>query len=255
MGAWQASAACGLEKVENRTYQPDALVVMTNPYAGLWLGFANMLRVTTPTAAASAGTTELELAYSTDLLNWKYVAHGTPFIPRGKPGSYDCCELFGAKQQPFILADRIHLFYTAGNGPFMGSRAAGFSMATLQRDWWFGYTPTSNISTFATIVTTPMTVGSSGRLLVSADARRGGVSVGVVASRPIKRLAAENCVSLRGNLTDATVQWKAIELRNTTSAHVHTEEAPLAALVGKNVTLEFRLYPGAVLFAFDLPND
>ena len=29
---------------------------------------------------------------------------------------------------------------------------------------------------------------------------------------------------------------------------------PLASLVGKNVTLEFRLGRGAVLFAFDLPD-
>ena len=29
---------------------------------------------------------------------------------------------------------------------------------------------------------------------------------------------------------------------------------PLASLVGKNVTLEFRLDRGAVLFAFDLPD-
>ena len=76
----------------------------------------------------------------------------------------------------------------------------------------------------------------------------------MVATSPIKRLAVENCVSLRGNLTDAAVQWKSIELSNTTAAHITTEEAPLAALAGKNVTLEFRLDPGAVLFAFDLPN-
>jgi len=73
---------------------------MTEPYAGVWLGFANMLSVTTPTAASSAGTTEVELAYSTDLLHWQYVSPGTPFIPRGTPGSFDCCEIFGAKQQP-----------------------------------------------------------------------------------------------------------------------------------------------------------
>eukprot|EP01046_Picozoa_sp_COSAG06_P062357 COSAG06_NODE_14037_length_1195_cov_1.403285_2_plen_107_part_00 len=73
---------------------------MTEPYAGVWLGFANMLSVTTPTAASSAGTTEVELAYSTDLLHWQYVSPGTPFIPRGAPGSFDCCEIFGAKQQP-----------------------------------------------------------------------------------------------------------------------------------------------------------
>ena len=137
LGEWSPSVACGLEKAENATYQPDALVVMSEPYASVWLGFANMLSVTTPTAASSAGTTELELVYSTDLLEWRYVAHGTPFIPRGAPGSYDCCELFGAKQQPVVEGDRMKVFYTGGNGPFMGSRAAGFSVATLQRDWWF----------------------------------------------------------------------------------------------------------------------
>ena len=136
LGEWSPSVACGLEKAENATYQPDALVVMSEPYASVWLGFANMLSVTTPTAASSAGTTELELVYSTDLLEWRYVAHGTPFIPRGAPGSYDCCELFGAKQQPVVEGDRMKVFYTGGNGPFMGSRAAGFSVATLQRDWW-----------------------------------------------------------------------------------------------------------------------
>eukprot|EP01052_Picozoa_sp_SAG31_P024096 SAG31_NODE_2026_length_6641_cov_3.312290_7_plen_588_part_00 len=252
LGKWTASAPCGLEIHENKTYQPDALVVMSEPYAGVWLGFANMLSVTTPTAASSAGTTEIELAYSVDLLNWRYVAHGTPFIPRGAPGSYDCCELFGAKQQPFIRGDKMHIFYTAGNGPFMGSRAAGFSMATLQRDWWFGYTSTQN-TTSATIFTAPVTVGSSGMLLVSADARYGGVSVGVVAARPIKRLAVGNCVKLRGNLTDAPVRWKVAEATATDELSP-PGAAPLALLVGANVTLEFRLDPGAVLFAFDLPN-
>lgn len=63
-----------------------------------------------------AGTTDVELAWSTDLLDWKYVAHGTPFIPRGPPGSYDCCEIFGAKQQPVIDGDEMKIWYTGGNG-------------------------------------------------------------------------------------------------------------------------------------------
>ena len=136
----------------------------------------------------------------------------------------------------------MKIFYTGGNGPFMGSRAAGFSVATLQRDWWFGYTPLANAST-ATIVTVPVTVGTvrkrsrqksflrcyfvlksecfakpdsgqtweklkkhvsflqAGTLLVSADARQGGVSVGVVSSPVIKGLSVANCVPLRGKKT------------------------------------------------------
>ena len=59
-----------------RRYQPDALVVMATPYedTGIYLGFANMLNVTTPSAARAAGTTEVELAWSHDLLHWNYVA-------------------------------------------------------------------------------------------------------------------------------------------------------------------------------------
>ena len=215
----------------------------------------------------------------------------------------------------------MKIFYTGGNGPFMGSRAAGFSVATLQRDWWFGYTPLANAST-ATIVTVPVTVGTvrkrsrqksflrcyfvlksecfakpdsgqtweklkkhvsflqAGTLLVSADARQGGVSVGVVSSPVIKGLSVANCVPLRGNLTEAPVEWKPASTSSSEDDKgsegdkgsgarrvVHAGAAgtaalsgaaagagPLASLVGKNVTLEFRLDRGAVLFAFDLPD-
>ena len=49
---------------------------MATPYedTGIYLGFANMLNVTTPSAARAAGTTEVELAWSHDLLHWNYVA-------------------------------------------------------------------------------------------------------------------------------------------------------------------------------------
>ena len=70
----------GLELDEDKAYQPDALVVMSEPYHGIWLGFANMLSVTVPKPETAAGTTEVELAWSPDLKHWKYVAHGTPFI-------------------------------------------------------------------------------------------------------------------------------------------------------------------------------
>lgn len=104
LGKWAPSVPCGLEKGEDKQYQPDALVAMTAKYENVWLGFANMLNVTLPTAATSAGTTELELVWSPDLIHWKYVAHGTPFIPRGPPKSYDCCQIFGVStiQQPSL---------------------------------------------------------------------------------------------------------------------------------------------------------
>ena len=159
LGDWAPSVPCGLEKEEDRLYQPDALVAMAVKYENVWLGFANMLNVTLPTAATSAGTTELELVWSPDLLDWKYVAHGTPFIPRGPPGSYDCCQIFGAKQQPIIDGDLLmKIYYSGGNGPFMGSRAASLSLATLQRDWWFGFTPVGTHNT--TVLTAPVPVGA-----------------------------------------------------------------------------------------------
>jgi hypothetical protein len=217
---------------------------MTEPYAGIWLGYANMLHVDKPTAATSLGTTEVELCWSADLIHWQYVQHGTPFIKRGPQGSFDCCEIFGAKQQPVIEGDTMRIFYTGGNGPFMGSRAAGFSVATLQRDWWFGYTPLHGAAV-AKVITTEVQVGSAGTLLVSADARKGSVTVGVVSSSVTSKLSAVNCVPLRGNLTEGAVAWK---------VSPSTAEPPLAEFVGKNVSLEFVLQPGTVLFAFDLPD-
>lgn len=243
LGKWEASKACGLEVNETKEAQPDALVVMSEQHAGIWLGYANMLHVTEPTAAISRGTTEVELCWSHDLLHWHYVRHGTPFIKRGPQGSYDCCEIFGAKQQPVIEGDTMKIFYAGGNGPFMGSRAAGFSVATLQRDWWFGYTPTQG-ATSAKVVTTQVQVGSAGTLLVSADARKGAVTVGVVTSPAVSKLSAAECVPLRGNLTDGVVSWEKTSV----------EGPPLAGLVGKNVSLEFVLQPGAVLFAFNMPD-
>ena len=244
-GQWNPAVPCGLEKDESDTYQPDALVVMTEPYedTGIYFGFANMLNVTTPTATRAAGTTEIELAWSHDLVHWRYVAHGVPFILRGPPGSYDCCEIFGAKQQPVIDGDTMKIYYTGGNGPFMGSRAAGFSLATLQRDWWFGYTPSKTAAKagrtwVATIVTTPVVVGAAGMVLISADARQGGVVVGVVGD---SRRRPDNCLVLRGNLTDTSVAWSR-----------GADSSPLADLVGQNITLEFLLEPGAVLFAFSV---
>jgi hypothetical protein len=146
-----------------------------------------------------------------------------------------------AKQQPIIEGNTMKIYYTGGNGPFMGSRAAGFSLAMLQRDWWFGFTPMGNHN--ATVLTTAVTVGSAGVLLVSADARYGPVVVGVKSpKRHVSGLSVGECVPLQGNLTDGVVEWGGANIGS-----------PLASLVGKNITLEFVLSPRAVLFAFALP--
>ena len=92
----------------------------------------------------------------------------------------------------------------------MGSRSAGLSIATLQRDFWFGYTPTKTAAKagrtwVGKIITTAVTVGSAGQLQISADARRGAIVVGIVGSRT---LTSDACVPIHGNVTEATVAWK-----------------------------------------------
>ena len=105
-----------------------------------------------------------------------------------------------------------------------------------------------------TIITHEVTVGAAGVLLVSTDARYGGVVAGVVGHPD---LSTDRCSILRGNLTDAAVSWP------PTSASASSRVAPalatastppgaLAGLVGQNVTLEFKLEYGAVLFAFSI---
>jgi hypothetical protein len=213
------------------------MLVMSESYHGVWLGLVNMLNVSNP---PYAGTSDVELAYSTDLMNWSYVAHKTPLIPRGAPESYDCCSIFGAKQTPIIdrTSDTMKMYYTGGNGPFMGSRTASFSLATFQRDHWFGYAASEGVR--ATIVTTMVMVGSADTLRVSADARRGTVAVGVSGD---PELSVANCVLLQGQLTERLVVWKV-------GPKVSTR--PLAHLVGQNISLTFSLDDGATVFAFDV---
>lgn len=45
LGNWTSAIPAGLEKDENNLYQPDALVVLTEPYEGVHLGFVNMLNL------------------------------------------------------------------------------------------------------------------------------------------------------------------------------------------------------------------
>ena len=117
----------------------------------------------------------------------------------------------------------------------MGSRTASFSLATFQRDHWFGYAASEGAR--ATIVTTMVMVGSAGTLRVSADARRGTVAVGVSGD---SKLSVANCVLLQGQLTEKLVVWKNFSTR------------PLAHLVGQNISLTFSLEEGATVFAFDV---
>ena len=138
----------------------------------------------------------------------------------------------------------MRLFFSAGNGPFMGSRSGGLGVATLQRDWWFGLTPTKTAAKagrrwVGELTTVEVVVGTAGQLRVSADARHGRIIVGVVGD---DTLTAEACEPIRGNVTEAVVQWSGV-------GH---GAAPLGRLVGKGISLQFKLEPGAVLFAFDV---
>ena len=153
------------------------------------------------------------------------------------------CQIFGAKQRPKVDGDQMTLFFSAGNGPFMGSRSGGLGLATLQRDWWFGLTPTKTAAKagrrwVGELTTVEVVVGTAGQLRVSADARHGRVVVGVVGD---KTLTAKACEPIHGNVTEAVVQWSGVG-----------HEASLGRLVGKGVSLQFKLEPGAVLFAFDV---
>ena len=96
------------------------------------------------------------------------------------------------------------------------------------------------------LTTANVTVGTMGQLLVSADARRGRVTVGIGGD---PSLTPDACVPIEGKVTEVPVRWR----HDGNSSHSSSLVlAPLARLVGHNVSLVFKLEPGAVLFAFDL---
>ena len=227
LGSWSNTSWTGLNS--SATRQPDQVVVFE--YEGIWLGFGQMMNL--PLPAGEATSVDLELAVATELQGkWHWVAPGKHLIPRGANGSRDSCEIFAARQ-PFVKGDEIWIYYVGGDGPFHGYRTNQLMLAKIQRDGFAGYRESSGAGAGggAVVVTRNVTV-TGAKLLISADARAGSVSVGVIGG---------GAVSMSSPIAGRQVVDEPVSFEGG---------ADLRGLIGASVRLNITVTGDAVAFAF-----
>ena len=190
-------------------------------YADVYLGLVMLLNTKTDLV-------DCELTWSPDTVHWERVCPGTPLIPRGPKGSYDCGCIYAAAY-PVVLKDEIRLYYGGNNAPHTTWRDGFFCLARLRPDGFAGMAPASDKA--GTIVTKPVQcVGK--KLRVSADAAAGTLRVGVLEA---EGLGVADAKPIRADVTDGVVEWQS--------------GRDLSALVGKSVQLQFEL-TSARLYSF-----
>lgn len=178
------------------------------------------------------GFYNVQLAVSRDLTAWQRVAERRPFIeasPLGA-GAYDTQTIIGPSA-PVVRDDELWFYYTgirnyafvaSGNEPGYDDYfpdKGGICLAVLRRD---GFVSLAAGNESGTATTRPFQV-PAGRLLVNVDARHGELYA--------EFLDQGGTVLVRSTLVRG----------NTTRQEVTWEQAQLKPLVGRTVSLRFRM--------------
>lgn len=205
------------EEQHRQTY-----TLLVFPYAGIYLGLLMLL-------GTLDDTVDCELAWSADTVRWQRVCPGTPLIPRGPRGSFDCGCIYAAAY-PIARQGELQLYYGGGDDTHMSWRAGALGLARLRADGFAALEPVPGTET-ATIVTEPVVCAGS-QLHVSADAEGGSLRVAVL---DVDGLSLEACQRISADVTDGAVSWLGRQ--------------DLGALEGERIRLCFELR-SAKLYAF-----
>ncbi len=115
------------------------------PYQGLYIGLpwiyhakphyaSEMLMTREEAEGESPCTVDVQLAWSWDLMNWTRPPDRKPFIPRGKPGEFDCGMVYTARA-PVRIKDRLYFYYGGFDLPHNAPNFHGaIGIATLRID-------------------------------------------------------------------------------------------------------------------------
>jgi len=195
-------------------------------YANVYLGLVMMFNT-------DSDTVDCELAWSSDTVHWERVCPGTPLIPRGPDGSYDCGCIYAAAY-PIVKNGEIKLYYGGNNNVHSNWRDGFFCLAHLRADGFAGM-ETVRSDTAGIIVTKPIECVSKD-LRVSADAAEGSLRVAVVDA---DGFGLDNCEPVDVNIADGIIKWK--------------DNRDLSRFIGKPIRLQFEL-KAALLYAFGFPS-
>jgi hypothetical protein len=196
------------------------------PYANLYLGFVMMYH------ASGDRAVDCELAWSPDSVEWRRLAPGTPFIPRGPNGSYDGGCIYAQAGSLVTRDNEIWIYYGGVREVHRGwKRDCHLCLARLGIDRFAGYETTDDTMP-GTALTRPL-LCSREPLRVNAAIRTGGELRAEIVGE--EGCSAEECDPLRTDSVDAVIRWK--------------NGKSLADFSGKTVQLRFTLR-AATLYAF-----
>jgi hypothetical protein len=163
-------------------------------WENLYLGFVMVFDT-------AADTVDCELAWSPDTVRWERVCPGTPIIPRGPQGSFDCGCIYAAK--PIIRDGTIRLYYGGSDGPHTNWRKGGLGLAYLPMNRFAGIGPEDRRQ--PGVVTTVPVVWDGKDLTITADVDGGYVRVGVLGDA---ELTLEECLPVKTSIIDGQVVWR-----------------------------------------------
>lgn len=244
--SWTTARPTGLNS--SGDFQPDALVAFR--YEGIWLGFANVFNPINyypghgdpgpAPSAAPAGQVYGVLAWSPDARHWEYIAPDQSFIPHGANGSFDCCGIFMAKQNPAMSPayaageNTLPLFYAGANGAFFGARATNLGSVAIGRHQFAGLSGPANVTSVFTVVE------RNGTLKVTAT---GGVTVTMIG---VGGLEADFCDPIDG--VEVAVTWRPNPLKPRNKL----TNPFLKNHIGGGKQIMFTIPTGGVLYAWHM---
>ncbi|MSU64819.1 MAG: hypothetical protein EXS38_01665 [Opitutus sp.] len=187
------------------------------PHAGGFIGLPTALRVEyeLPRSAVGkgqspiAGPIDVEIASSLDGAHWQRSWPRGNVIPHGAPGTFNGGAILGLASSPVSAGKETWVYYTVlttNHGGPMPPKRISIARADWRRD---GFVSLDAGPESGRLETKPVRLASA-RLVVNADAQRGGVRAGIVEAdgRVIAGLGLAECEPLQSDSVAGVMRWK-----------------------------------------------
>jgi hypothetical protein len=190
------------------------------------------------------GQQPIELAVSHDGVHWTRPFRSTPFLPVGKPGSFDAGRIW-SNATPVVLPDEIRFYYGAYEHPWKfgtgeypwdsKSRVphSGVGLATLPLDRFAGIRP---ITQLGHVTLRPRSLRGATALTLNADASMGTVRVELLdaTGHRLPGYTKADAEPITGDNLRHGVAWKNADVCNLppgeTMIRIHLDNAEVFAV-------------------------
>jgi hypothetical protein len=208
------------------------------PYGHTYLGFVELFYMA---PGMLRGPLEMQMALSTDLINWRRIGNRQPFIPRGPKGAWDAGHTLITTNPPFPEGNNLRFWFGGKNTEHWQAGASALSTGTIRRDGfgcWHAGTQTG------TITTKPFNVKWATWPMLNIHAPKGQVKMEILAEngQPVPGCSAQDCNPLTGDHLRAQVTFNSkfqsfVRHTGKVQFRFHLKNARLYAFKAQNATL------------------